>query len=100
MFHRFRDIVETEGLSGLTRRSIAFAYRRGVRPWLPREPVRCAEIPICHDRRWGDLKLQSLWASFPDLADQPDYEAELVAGLNETIRAGRQCRRGRRGGWV
>jgi hypothetical protein len=68
---------------------IAFAYRRGVRPWLPGETVRCAGIPICYDRRRGDSMVPASWTDQSEqLTDQPDYEATLIAGLNETIRPG------------
>src|SRR6185369_155968 len=45
MFHRVRDIVRSQGLWGLAYRSTAYAYRRGVRPWMPNKPVHYAGIP-------------------------------------------------------
>ena len=91
-FHKVRDRIRAHGVSGLARRSIAYAiayaYRRGVRPCIPLgEPVRYAGIPICHDRKWGDRMIPTSWVPGEAL-DQPDYEATLVAGLSETIRPG------------
>ena len=54
----------------------------------PREPVHYAGIPICYDRKWGDRMVPTSWVPDEALADQPDYEATLVAGLSETIRPG------------
>jgi hypothetical protein len=96
MFRKVRDIVRVQGVSGLARRSAAFAYRRGVRPYLPNEPVRYAGIPICFDVKWGDRIVPTSWipdandlANFSNtFVDQPDYEATLIAGLSETIRPG------------
>jgi hypothetical protein len=85
MFHKVHDIVRTQGVSGLSRRSIAYAYRRGVRPCLPVTPVHYAGIPICYDGKWGDRFVPASWAP---LADEPGYEAALVAGLRETVRPG------------
>ena len=86
MLQKVRYIVQTQGVSGLAHRSIAFAYHRGVRPCLPRlEPVRYAGIPTCYDRRRGDSMVPASWT---DPLDQPDYEATLIAGLNETVRPG------------
>jgi hypothetical protein len=92
MFHKVRDRVRAHGVSGLARRSIAYAiayaYRRGVRPCIPLgEPVHYAGIPICHDRKWGDRMVPTSWVPGEAL-DQPDYEATLVASLSETIRPG------------
>jgi len=90
MFHRVRNIVQAQGVSGLARRSIAYAYRRGVRQCIPfGKAIHYAGIPICYDRKWGDHLVPITWV--PDEArgaDQPDYEATLVAGLNETVRPG------------
>ena len=74
-------------MPGLARRSVAYAYRQGVRPCIPGEAVRYAGIPICHDRKWGDRMVPTSWVPGEAL-DQPDYEATLVAGLSETIRPG------------
>jgi protein-L-isoaspartate O-methyltransferase len=87
MFYKVRDIVRVEGVSGLAGRGIAYAYRRGVRPWLPGKPVHYAGIPICHDRKWGDRLVPITWAPVPR-GDEPDFEATLVAGLNETVGSG------------
>jgi protein-L-isoaspartate O-methyltransferase len=91
-FYKVHDRVRAHGVSGLARRSIAYAiayiYRRGVRPCLPfGEPVHYAGIPICQDRKWGDRTVPTSWVPGEAL-DQPDYEATLVAGLCETIRPG------------
>jgi hypothetical protein len=88
MFHKVRDIIRADGVSGLARRSIAYAYRRGVRPHLPNEPVYYAGIPICHDRKWGDRLVPITWVPDDAPVDEPGYEAMLVAGLNETVRLG------------
>ena len=88
MFHKVRDIIRAEGVSGLARRSIAYAYRRGVRPCLPGTPVHYAGIPICHDRKWGDRLLPITWLPYDVHVDQPGYEATLVEGLSEIVRAG------------
>jgi len=82
-----RDIVRAQGVSGLGGRGVAYAYRRGVRPWMPGKPVRYAGIPICLDRKWGDALVPKRWLSF-DAKDKPGYEAALVAGLRETVRNG------------
>jgi hypothetical protein len=87
MFHKVRDIARAGGVSGLARRSIAFAYRRWVRPFMPGEPVRYAGIPIYFDRKWGDRRVPTSWVGH-DVVDQPDYEATLVTGLSETVRPG------------
>jgi hypothetical protein len=47
MFHKVRDFVRAQGVSGLARQSIAYAYRRGLRRCMPGEPVHYAGIPIC-----------------------------------------------------
>src|SRR5690242_16772869 len=106
MFHKVRDIFRAEGVSGLTRRvraegvsglacrTIAYAYRRGVRPCIPGKPIRYAGIPICHDRKWGDRFVPITWLADDARADQPGYEATLdepgyeaalVAGLSEIV---------------
>ena len=87
MFYKVRDIVRAEGVSGLAGRSVAFAYRRGVRPCLPSKPVRYAGIPICHDRKWGDPLVPITWAQ-EVIPDEPGYEAALIAGLVETVSSG------------
>jgi len=87
MLHKMRDIVRAEGMSGLARRGTAYAYRQAVRPWLPNVPVHYAGIPICYDRKWGDPWVPTSWVP-AELADQPGYEAALVAALIETIRSG------------
>jgi hypothetical protein len=74
MLHKMRHIVRTHGFSGLAGRSVSYAYRRAV---LPRGAVHYAGIPICYDRKWPEY-----------LADQPKYEAALIAGLSEMIRPG------------
>jgi hypothetical protein len=90
MFHKVRDIVRSQGVSGLARRGIKYAYRRGVRPCMPSEPVRYAGIPICYERKWGDRLVPTSWIPSDDaiVPDEPDYETALVAGLHDTIRPG------------
>jgi hypothetical protein len=88
VIHELRDIVRAEGVSGLARWSIALAYRQGVRPFIPGEPVQYAGIPICHDRKWSDRLVPMTWIPNDAHADQPGYEAALVAGLRETVRSG------------
>ena len=87
MFHKVREIVRADGISGLARRSIVSAYRRAVCPCLPSEPIHFAGIPTCYDRKRSDLWFPTSWLG-KSPADQPDYEAILVAGLNETVRPG------------
>ena len=87
MFHKVRDIVRAEGMSGLARRGIAYAYRLGVRPFSPRVPVRYAGIPICLDMKWSDRFVPASWFH-NDISDEPGYETALVAALNETVRPG------------
>ena len=88
MFHKARDIVRAQGVSGLARQSIAYAYRRGVRPCSPNgAPVRYAGIPTCFDRKWSDRLVPASWLP-NDMKDEPGYEAALVAALNETVRPG------------
>jgi len=88
MLSKVRDIIQADGLSALASRSIAYAYRQGVRPFIPRrEPVRYAGIPICHDVKWGDRIVPKLWV--PVFArNEPNYEVTLVEGLRETISSG------------
>jgi hypothetical protein len=89
MFHKVRDIVRAQGVLGLARRSIAYAYRRGVRPNMPSEPVRYAGIPIFKDRKWGDRLVPTSWVPGDvEDDDEPGYEATLVSALTETIRPG------------
>jgi hypothetical protein len=88
MLSKVRDIIQAQGISGLASRSIAYAYRQGVRPFIPtREPIHYAgSIRICHDVKWGDRIVPKSWV--PALGNQPDYEVTLVAGLKETIKSG------------
>jgi hypothetical protein len=89
MFHKVRDIIRTDGLLGLAFRSIAFAYRRVVRPCIPfGKPIYYAGIPICHDRKWGDGIVPASWIPSGANSDQPDYEAGLLAGLAKTVESG------------
>jgi hypothetical protein len=89
MFHRVGDIVRARGVLGLVRRGIAYAYRRGVRLWIPsRRPVHYAGVPICYDRKWGDRVVPRSWVPGEAAEDQPDYEATLVAGLSEMVGPG------------
>ena len=83
-----RDIIRADGVLSLLRRSIAYAYRRGVRSCLPGEPVRYAGKPICSDRKWGDGLVPATWVpeEVREGADEPDYEAALLTGLSETVR--------------
>jgi hypothetical protein len=99
MLSKVRGIIQPDAVLALARKSIAYArpragsniayaYQQGVRPFIPpREPVRYAGIPICHDVKWGDRIVPKSWV--PGFArDEPNYEVTLVAGLRETIRAG------------
>jgi hypothetical protein len=90
MLSKVRDIIQAHGVSGLASKTIAYAYREGVRPFLPtREPVRYAGIRICHDVKWGDRIVPKSWVPGDALAgNQPNYEGTLVAGLKETIKSG------------
>jgi hypothetical protein len=68
------------------------AYQRMIRSWLPSSPIVYAGVPICYDRKWGDTLVPSAW--LPELedymgyADEPEYEAALVTGLNESVKPG------------
>jgi len=87
VLRRTYDIVPV-----FVRQSIAYAYRRGVRPFLPGQPVRYAGIFICQDRKWGDHLVPITWV--PEEVreavhgDQRGYAAALVEGLRETVRPG------------
>ena len=87
MLSKVRDIIQADGLSALASRSIAYAYRQGVRPFIPRrEPVRYAGIPICHDVKWGDRIVPKLWV--PVFArNEPNYEVTLVEGTDAVFEA-------------
>jgi threonine dehydrogenase-like Zn-dependent dehydrogenase len=83
---KVHDLVRSEGVSGLAHRSIAYAYRQ-VRPWMPNKAIRYSGIPTCYDGKWGDHLVPKTWV--PDsYADEPGYEATLLAALNETVRPG------------
>jgi Protein-L-isoaspartate(D-aspartate) O-methyltransferase (PCMT) len=85
-----RQIKAASGIPGLARRSIAFAYRRGVRPWLPvQQVIHYAGLSV-YDRKWGDRMVPASWVPYQwgPVADEPDYEAALVAGLRETVKHG------------
>jgi hypothetical protein len=110
MFHKMRDIVKAQGVWSLAGRSVAYTYRRGVRPFIPSKPICYAGVPTCYDRKWSDRLVPAAWVlgtgdpgdqpsyretTFTDelsfeatFRDQPDYEATLVAGLNEMIKPG------------
>jgi hypothetical protein len=106
MFHKMRDIVKAQGVLGLAGRSVAYTYRRVVRPFIPSKPICYAGVPTCYDRKWSDRFVPAAWVlgtgdpgeqpsyretelSFEGtFGDQPDYEAALVAGLNEIIKPG------------
>jgi hypothetical protein len=86
MLRKVQDILRAQGVSGLVDRAMAYAYRRGLRPLIPRHSVRYAGIPICCDRIWSDRFIPKTWISHDELQeDQPGYEAALVAGLNESV---------------
>jgi hypothetical protein len=90
VFQKMGDIVRAHGVSGLARRSIAYAYRQGLRPYIPYRPVYYAGIPIFY-RKWGDQIVPTSWIPnwIPtDVVNQPEYEATLLAGLSETTRPG------------
>jgi len=87
-FKKVHDVFRAQGVSGLAGRAIAYAYRRGVRPYFPaREPVHHAGIPTGCDRKWSDQIVPTSWIPY-EYMDRPDYEAALVAGLNEAVRPG------------
>ena len=91
MFTRVRlIIVETEGLSGL---KPASEHRVCVStmPAVHGYPESRSATPESQFAMIGDGATSScnhFGRPLPDLADQPDYEATLVAGLNETIKPG------------
>jgi hypothetical protein len=80
-------IVRHDGIGSLGSRAVAFAYRRGVRRWLPGHPVYYAGIPVAHDRKWGDRWVPSRWRP-KSIEDDSEYEAALVGGLREHVRPG------------
>jgi hypothetical protein len=85
-----RQIKAASGMPGLARRGIAFAYRRGVRPWLPvQQVIHYAGLSV-YDRKWGDRMVPASWVPYQwgPVSDEPDYEAALVAGLRETVKHG------------
>jgi hypothetical protein len=89
MFRKVRDVVRAQGVADLAGRTIAFAYRQGIRPCIPfGKAIHYAGIPICHDRKWGDRLVPITWVPYEARADYPDYEAGLVAGLREIVRPG------------
>jgi hypothetical protein len=68
------------------RRSVSYAYRRGLRPFIPfREPVLYAGIPIYNDRPWGDRFFPAWLLPNDAPRDYPHYESALIAGLRETV---------------
>lgn len=88
MMRKALQIVRSSGLTALGNRAIAFAYRRGIRPWLPvTGPAYYAGIPIAYDRKWGDRLIPVLWRPNA-VEDIPSYESALVAGLKENVRPG------------
>jgi hypothetical protein len=87
MFNKARDIVRAQGILGLVRRSMAYAYRRGVRPCIPGKPVYYDGIPICHDRNWVDELIPRAWVPH-GCADEPAYEPTLVAAMRDIVRSG------------
>jgi hypothetical protein len=88
MFHKMRDIVHSGGLSELAHRGIARAYRR-IRRYSPKQSVRYAGIPICHERRLSDRFVPTNWIHPDDRhKDESGYEVTLIAGLNETVMPG------------
>jgi hypothetical protein len=89
MFNKTRDILRAQGVSGLTRRGIAFVYRRGVRPCIPfGRTIHYAGIPIWYDTKWSDRLVPKSWILDEAFGDKPHYEATLVAALSETVRFG------------
>jgi hypothetical protein len=88
MFHKVRGIIRSQGMFGPAHRSVAYAYRRGVRPWIPGKPVHYSGFVICHDRKWGDRLVPASWVPDAARGDRPRYEAALVAGLSESVRPG------------
>ena len=88
MFHKARDIVRVQGMSALAHRSIAYAYRRGVRPFSCNgAPVCYAGIPTCFDKKWSDRLVPASWLH-NNMKDEPGYEAALIGALNESVRPG------------
>lgn len=86
MMQKTLHIIRESGMSGLGRRAVAFAYRRGVRPWLPSAGfAHYAGIPVASEFKWGDRIVPVLWR--PPY-DEPEYEATLVAALEEHVLSG------------
>lgn len=85
MIQRVRRQTPTARMLSAAYGSIAHAYKRGVRPYLPNSrPLHFAGVPICYDKKWGDDLVPKTWV-YPD---EPGYEATLIAGLVETVRPG------------
>lgn len=85
---RVSRILRESGARGVLARTIAFAYRRGIRPWLPRAgPVRYAGLPTALHRKWLDDIVPRLWSA-AETVDLPDYEAALVAAIRRHVRPG------------
>jgi hypothetical protein len=81
-------IVQESGASALLRRAIAFAYRRGIRPWLPHsELVAYASLPIALYHKWGDRVVPASWLPSA-IADIEGYEDSLVSGLRRYVMPG------------
>jgi len=81
-------ILRESGSRGLVARTIALAYRRGIRPWLPRGgAVHYAGLPTALHRKWLDRIVPLLWTA-AETVDIPDYEAALVSAIREHVRAG------------
>lgn len=90
MIRKAVGILRTGGQRELARRGIAFAYRRGIRPWLPAaSPVRYAGLPVAVERKWWDGLVPQEW-TMTDTRDHPGYEEALVTALKENVLAGDQ----------
>jgi hypothetical protein len=88
MMRKLTKVLREEGPAGVVRRGIALAYRRVVRPVLPRVGhVRYAGIPVAYTRKLGDRSVPRSWRP-GTVEDVPDYEAALVDGLRRNVLPG------------
>jgi hypothetical protein len=82
------EVIRESGMTGLVRRAVACAYRRGIRPFLPSlGPVHYGGIPVAYDWKWGDRWMPQSWRP-AFVQDIPDYESALVTGLKDNVRQG------------
>jgi hypothetical protein len=80
-------IYRNGGAGAVAWRGFSAAYKKGLRPLLPRTtPIRYAGLFIGH-RKLGDAIAPYLFCP-PPFCDIPDYEDALIQGLNRHVRIG------------